>query len=276
METSCWAAELELWLEPRNGLTRLIRRRHIGPLLVQRPFHPESDGAAHIYVLHPPGGVAGGDQLDITCHLSAGARALLTTPGATKFYRSESSRSTQRTLINVGPGAVCEYLPQETIVFSGANAHVETRVSLATADATYIGWEFVSLGRPAAGERFASGAVKQRVEVLCEGRPIWFERLSLDGDSCLSHAPFAFRDQPIVGTMVYIGPIAETAAQRVRECLDESARGVFSISQLDRAIVCRYLGSKMSEGKSLFIRAWDVLRDEGQGKRASIPRIWAT
>lgn len=276
MDADCWCAELELWLERRDSKTRLVRRRHVGPLVVQRPFHPEPDGTAHIYLLHPPGGVAGGDRLDIACHLEPGTRAVLTTPGATKFYRSARGASKQRTVINVGAGAVCEYLPQETIIFDGADAHVETRVALAAADATYVGWDFLSLGRPAAGERFANGSVRQRVEVSLDGRPVWFERLSLQGDSVLGRASFAFNNQPIVGTMVYVGPIAENAAERVRDSLGEGARGIFSVSQRDQGVICRYLGEMMSEGKSLFTRAWDVLREAGQGKRAATPRIWAT
>lgn len=257
-------------------MTRLMRRRHVGPLVVQRPFHPEADGTAHIYLLHPPGGVAGGDRLEITCHLEPKARAVLTTPGATKFYRSVVGRATQRTVIDVGAGAVCEFLPQETIIFDGADACIETQVTLADACATYVGWDFVSLGRPAADERLTTGAVQQRVEVSRAGRPIWFERLFLQGDSLLGRAPFAFRGKPIVGTMIYIGPIAENAAERVRGSLGEETRSVFSVSQLDHGIVCRYLGETMSEGKSIFTRVWDVLREAGQGKRAVIPRIWAT
>lgn len=253
-----------------------MRRRHVGPLAVQRPFHPEADGTAHIYLLHPPGGVAGGDSLEITCHCEPRTRVVLTTPGATKFYRSTSGSSEQRTVINVGAGAVCEYLPQETIIFDGAEARVETRVTLADRDATYVGWDFVSLGRPAAGERFAAGSVQQRVEVVRGGRPIWFERLFLRGDSVLGRASFAFNNHPIVGTMIYVGPIAENAADRVRQSFGEDARAVFSISQLEHGIVCRYLGQMMSEGKSIFARAWGLLREAGQGKRASTPRIWAT
>jgi len=276
LDADCWCAELELWLERRDGKTRLVRRRHAGPLVVQRPFHPEADGAAHIYLLHPPGGVAGGDILETTCHLEEGARAVLTTPGATKFYRSAKGASRQRTVIDVAAGAVCEFLPQETIIFDGANAQIETRVTLAAPDATYVGWDLLSLGRPAAGERFANGTVQQRIEVSLAGRPVWFERLSLRGDSPLGGAPFAFAGRPIIGSMIYIGAIVENAAERVRDCIGEEARNVFSISQLDQGIVCRYLGEKMSEGKSLFARAWDVLREAGQGKRAAMPRIWAT
>ena len=60
----------------------------------------------------------------------------------------------------------------------------------------------------------------------------------------------------------------------MRAAIGESA--VFSVSQLDDVVVCRYLGPRVGDGKALFARAWDVLRTLGQGKPADTPRIWAT
>ncbi|MBP7003405.1 urease accessory protein UreD [Amaricoccus sp.] len=275
-EPERWRAELELWFETAAGKTRLMRRRHLGPLAVQRPFHPEPDGAAHVYLLHPPGGVAGGDRLEIACHVAPGARALLTTPGATKFYRSAGRPAEARTRIDVGPGAICEHLPQETILFDGADASIATRVDLAP-DAAYVGWDLLSLGRPAAGERFASGRLGQRVEIFRDGRPIWFERLALAGGSPLLDAPFALAGRPLVGAMVYTGPLPETAAERIRAATgDAEAARVFSVSQLEHVLVCRYLGARMSEGKALFAAAWAALRSAALGKPAIPPRIWST
>ncbi|RCW82381.1 urease accessory protein [Phyllobacterium bourgognense] len=271
-----WCAELELWFEKSHGLTRLVRRRHVGPLAVQRPFYPEADGSAHVYLLHPPGGVAGGDQLAINCHLGPRACTVLTTPGATKFYRSQAGLSTQHTTINVGVGAICEYLPQETILFDGADVSINTRISLA-ADAIYLGWEFFSFGRPACGERFLTGSARQRLEIARDGSPIWFEQLRVSGTAArLLDEPFAFAGQPIVGTMVYAGPMIENAVGKMRETLGHAARHVFAVTQLERVIVCRYLGNRMSEGKALFLHAWDALREGGIGKGAAVPRIWAT
>lgn len=272
-QPSSWPAELELWFALSAGKSRLVRRRHLGPLVVQRPFHPEKDGTCHVYLLHPPGGVAGGDRLDLCFHLDAGARALLTTPGATKFYRSEHGAGMQSARVEVGAGAVCEYLPQETIVFDGADARMETRVSLAS-DATYVGWDFLCLGRPAAGERFEAGRLTQRIEIRRDGKPIWFERLDLHGSSPLMGAAFALAGQPTWGTMIYAGAVAEDAAEQVRAAIGDSE--VFSVSQLEEVVVCRYLGPRVSEGKALFVRAWNVLRTLGQGKAAEMPRIWAT
>jgi urease accessory protein len=270
-----WRAELDIRFEFSGGLTRLVRRRHIGPLAVQRAFHPEADGSAHVYLLHPPGGIAGADLLDIRCNVAEGARAVLTTPGATKFYRSDHAAAEQRITIDVGPGGVCEYLPQETILFRGTDASMTTRIMLAE-DAVYLGWDFVCFGRPAAGEDFTRGRARQKLEILRSGRPIWVERLAVDGETGLSVEPFMFAGKPIVGTLVYAGPIVENAVDRVRSAIGAAADGVFSASQLERTIVCRYLGNRMSEAKALFLQAWDVLRDAGLGKGAIAPRVWAT
>lgn len=270
-----WHAELELWFEHNREATRLMRRRHVGPLAVQQPFYPENDGSAHVYILHPPGGVAGEDILDISCFLGRSARAVLTTPGATKFYRSERGQSTQTTRIDVGEGGICEYLPQETIVFDGARASISTHISL-SGDAIYLGWEIVSLGRPACQERFDMGEVRQRVQISRDGKPIWFEQFRLQGADPAMNAAFAFGAKPIVGTMVYAGPADEDAVRRIREAFGDAAKNLVSVSRLERVIVCRYLGGRMSEAKKLFRKAWEVLRETGLGKPAAAPRIWAT
>ena len=216
-----------------------------------------------------------GDRLELTCVLDAGARTLLTTPGAGKIYRTAGGPGRMTTEIEVGPGAVCEYLPQETILFDGADAWIETRVRLAR-DATYLGWDFLCLGRPAAGEGFGKGAVRQRVEVIRAGRPIWYERLDLPAGSPHLQARFSLAGQPIVATMVYAGPMLEGTDERIRAEAGEDAPGVFSVSQLEDAVVCRYLGASMTQAKTLFGRAWQVLRAGPMGKRAVAPRIWAT
>ena len=268
-----WLAKLDLGFAPLAGRTRLVRRAHVGPLVVQRPFHPEADGTAHVYVLHPPGGVAGGDRLELNVDLAEGARVVLTTPGASKVYRTAGAPSRMRNEIVVGDGAVCEYLPQETILFDGAAARIETRVRLA-ADATWLGWDFLCLGRPAAGEGFAGGAVRQRVEIERAGRLIWYEQLNLAAGSPLLGARFALAGRPIVGTLVHAGPVEENSVERVRAAV--GGAGVFSASRTEDVLVCRYLGASMAEGKRLFARAWESLREGAMGKTAVAPRIWTT
>jgi urease accessory protein len=270
-----WKAELDLVFEWGDGRTRLIRRRHCGPLVVQRPFYPEKDGTCHVYLLHPPGGVVGGDDLHQFFNIGEGARCVLTTPGATKFYRSALHKGSQRNVIVVGTGAVCEYLPQENIVFDGANAQIETRVTLAD-EATFVGWDFICLGRPAANERFTTGTLSQRIEIIRKDEKVWFERCKICGGSPSLDACYAYAAQPVFGTMVYAGRLQDGLAEHVRNSLSENTSSAFSVSQLEHVVVCRYMGEQAEEGKNLFIQAWNVLRSICQSKSACLPRIWAT
>lgn len=175
----------------------------------------------------------------------------------------------------MGEGGICEYLPQETIVFDGAKASIGTKVFL-SGDAVYLGWDIISLGRPACQESFDTGEVRQRVEIFRDGKPIWFEQFRLHGADPALNAAFAFCAKPIVATMVYAGPADESALHAIREAVGDAARNLFSVSRLERVIVCRYLGGRMTEAKTLFRKAWEVLRETGLGKPAAAPRIWAT
>src|SRR3982075_4786468 len=91
-----WKAELRLEFERREGRTVLAKRRHEGPLVVQKPLYPEGDAVGHAIVVHPPAGIAGGDELEFSARADEGAHALLTTPGAGKWYRSGGAWARQR------------------------------------------------------------------------------------------------------------------------------------------------------------------------------------
>jgi urease accessory protein len=164
-----WRAELELRFEQRHGRTRLAHRWHRGPLRIQRPFYPAPAGpgsadTCQVVILHPPGGVVGGDRLSIDIGLEPGSRALITTPGATKFYRSAGPEAVQQTRIRVADGATLEWTPQETILFDRSLSRIDTLVDLEPG-ARFLGWEITALGRPAARAPFAAGLCRQRFEI---------------------------------------------------------------------------------------------------------------
>ncbi len=130
-DPSGWQAELDLCFARRTGRTVLSHNRHRGPLQVQKALYPEGKDTCHIAILHPPGGVAAGDGLNIRASLNQQARALLTTPGATKWYRSEGSCASQQVHFSLGEDAVLEWLPRENIIFDGANISMQINVELA-------------------------------------------------------------------------------------------------------------------------------------------------
>jgi len=157
--TQNWQAKLTLEFKPRGAKTVLVKASRLGPLTVQRALYPEQN-VCHVYVLHPPGGVVGGDSLSVTIDQQAHSHALLTTPGATKFYRSAGQVATQTQVFNVAEYATLEWLPQEAIFFPGAQVKTNLTLNLAEHAKAAV-WEIQCLGRPAIEEVFDTLRVKR-------------------------------------------------------------------------------------------------------------------
>jgi len=279
-----WAAELNLELGLREHTTRVTRVSHVGPLRIQRPFYPEADGTSHLIILHPPGGVVGGDELKLSSILHAGAHGLLTTPAATKIYRTRGPTSQVRQELEVGPGALLEWLPQETIAFAGAQADIRTRITLAEG-AKFIGWELLCLGRPAAGESFARGRIVQRLELWQAGRPLYLDRMDLCADAPVLEAKWGLRAEPVVATMILAGG-PPSLSPLIRECLGRMAEREpdapdaqplrLAASDLEGATIVRYVGPSVPECWQAFTAIWQVVRPLFSGTVATFPRIWNT
>jgi urease accessory protein len=271
-----WKARLRLDYERRAGKTVLAHREHEGPLRVQRDLYPEGPATCHTIVLHPPGGVAGGDRLELDVTVGAGGAALLTTPGAGKWYRCAKERpSAQRLGFRVRAGASLEWLPQETIVFDAAHAHMETAVDL-DAGASYVGWEILCLGRQAAHERFASGSLRLATEIRREGVPLWIERGHLAGGSRLLDSPVGLDAKTVTATLIAAGP--EVSAQTLALCraVDAGANARAGITRLPGVLIARWLGDSGEDARSHFLKLWGLLRPALRGAPAHAPRIWAT
>jgi urease accessory protein len=229
-------------------------------------------------LLHPPAGIAGGDHLAIAAEVGAGAHAQLTTPGAGKWYRSDGAEASQRIDFIVGEGAALEWLPQETIVFDGARARMETRVALA-ADSRYIGWDILCLGRAAAGERFEKGRFDLFCRVDRDGKPIWLERGGFAGNDAMLHSPAGWAGSTVCGTLLCTFPeLPQQAAGLLEACRTTApADGVaHALSALPGILVARYLGDSSEAARHWFAGLWTILRPACCGRPAVTPRIWNT
>jgi urease accessory protein len=270
-----WEARLDLGFAVSGSRTALVRRAHSGPLQVQRPFYPEGRSGCHVYVLHPPGGLVGGDRLALDVTAERGAEVLLTTPAATKFYRSAGPKAEQHVSITVANGAAVEWLPQETIVFGGANGESAVRVDVENGG-QFLGWDVCCFGRPASGDRYATGRFVQRLEVRVGGRPVCLERAEYDAGAAVMHRRTSLAGFPVTGTLVAVTECAELA-ERVRKVLPApSASESFSVTSRRRVLVCRYLGESALGARDGFARAWQAVRTALLGRAPHIPRIWAT
>lgn len=211
-----WSARMELNFTVRQGRTTLAKMQFSGPLRVQRPFYPESAPVAapggaqasqpcHCCLLHPPGGLVSGDDLSLYVRLEQGAHALLTAPSASKFYAADAHNVAQRQTNDLRvAGGLLEWLPRETIVYDGARAEMRTSVELDTASAC-IGWEMICLGRPAAGETFTTGSMRQSLCVSRGGVPLLHELLRLEGGDALQMGACGLGGQAVAATLFAVG-----------------------------------------------------------------------
>jgi urease accessory protein len=273
---STWHAHLRLGFERRAASTILACREHVGPLRVQKPLYPEGEAVCHAIVLHPPSGIVGGDELEIDVKVGQGAHALLTTPGAGKWYRSAGAWASQRLGFTVGAHGTLEWLPQETIVFDAARAAMRSSIDLA-AEARFIGMEVLCLGRRASGESFASGALHLDTRIRYRGRPIWLERGQIEGGGGLLNAAAGLAGFSVSGTLLavaqHIDPGLLAACRKV-PALETGAQ--HGLTQLPDMLVARYLGHSSEAARHWFADLWQVLRPALIGREAQRPRIWNT
>ncbi|HDZ08218.1 urease accessory protein UreD [Pseudohongiella sp.] len=283
---SAWHASLALRFRQQARGCRLVSNVHHGPLYVQKPFYPEGADLAHVYLLHPPGGLVSGDRLGIDIQLEQGARVLVTTPGAGRVYRARSDRSLQQQSqhFSLAPESVMEWLPQEMIVFPGAFGRMDTTVDM-SAGSTYMGWEICCLGLPASDLPFTHGELHQRLFIRYDGRPVLLENLHLDKANFeLAAAVVGMNACPVSGVFV-AGQVSGNTDDEAIQALMASLRaslatlaqpGQANVTLMNNFIIGRYLGHSAEDARRAFTALWQLVRPSLAGRAACLPRIWAT
>jgi urease accessory protein len=269
--TPHWQAELELGYARMGDATRPILRRHSGPLRVQKHLYAEGPNVCQHIIVHPPGGIAGGDRLAIDVHVGRQAWAQLTSPGAAKWYRA-AGPAHQTLSLRVEAGATLEWLPQETIVYAAAQAELNTRIEL-EGDARLFYWDMIALGRPASGERFDRGYFQAQLDISRDGEPLWHERQRVLGGDGLLDSPIGLDGQPVFATLIASGEIDAELMERCRQ-LTSKVRG--DLTQLPGLVIGRCLASEALHARAWLIELWRLLRPAMLGREAVPPRIWST
>lgn len=267
-----WVATLELAYGRAGARTIPTHRAHSGPLRVQKHFEPEPGLCEHILV-HPPGGIAGGDRLAIAIAVGASARVRLTTPGATRWYRGDSPAS-QHITATVAAGATLELLPHPHLVFDGALATNSLTVDLSN-DSTFIGWDLVGLGRPAGDHPFTTGRWSSRLELTRGGRLAYADQLDLPADSPLRMSSLGLAGHLAFGTALFVGPLATSElVDALRAQPTDLVSGVTLTSE--GIIAARALSPSAEAIHAWFIGLWALALPRLTGRPAHAPRIWRT
>lgn len=258
----------------------VLRDTHSGPLRVLKSLYPEGNAVCHSVLVHPPGGFVGGDVLEVAVHVAAGAHALVTTPGAARFYRSLGDDATQSLTARVDGGARLEWLPLETLAYSGCQARNELRFELAQG-AEMIGWDVLALGLPASDQPFARGRFTQQIELP----GAWLERGVIDAsDHRLLDSPLGFAGHRVMGTLWFGTGSAMTDDRR--SALLDAARAVCDPDALARTagatspcpevVVLRVLAHRVEPLMTLLARVRATWRMAVWSLDAHTPRVWRT
>ncbi len=292
--TRDWPARLEITASGNKERTSITRARHEGPLRIQRPFYPEGSDRPHLYLLHPPGGLVCGDHLSINVHVENGAKLLVTTPSAGKIYRTDQHGHSQKQEIRIHctNNAHIEWLPQENIIYDGANGEQELVLSTKSASSFFL-WDITAMGRPATQAPFRRGTFTQKLNIMKDGLPYFHERVHLQDAGVNFTSPWGLNRYPVYGSL-FAGYLKNSQAilENLRDHLSSLASKdttpalssidisktptQWSATRRDDIIIVRALGQQSEPIKALFMEAWHLLRPHVLGVKSCPPRIWAT
>lgn len=273
-----WNATLALDYTRQAGKT-VAHFRHSGPLRILQSLYPEGDAICHNVIVHPPGGLVGGDTLDMQFSAGAGAHGLVTTPGATRFYRSTGEPALQRTHLTLEAGARMEWLPLEAICYSGCLAENRLTMTLAPG-AELIGWDVTALGLPAASLPFEHGSFCQHIEVP----GVWLERARLQAsDALLMSSPLGLAGHRCIASLFFVAG-SKLDRNRRQQALD-TARQIIEAHPLSatagatspdgQVVVVRVLAPVVEPAMALLRQVWLAWRSHFWQQAASSPRIWS-
>jgi urease accessory protein len=226
--------------------------------------------------------MAGGDELHVSCSVEAGAHCLITSPSAEKIYRTDARGVPQsRYWISEQEDGILEYLPQETLVFNGANARLFSDFRL-KGRSRLIAWDILCLGRPTGGERFVEGRLVRRTRVVRDGLPLLHERTDMEGGDAWSASPAGLRGHTVSASFFACGrkdnaadeAALRTACLRLQELAASGLKGRAGAAFRGGALLARLLGEDGAEAKAFCLDAWNITRPLLLGREAHEPRIW--
>lgn len=258
----------------------LARFLHNGPLRILQSLYPEGDAVCHNVLVHPPGGLVGGDTLEIKITAAAGSHGLVTTPGATRFYRSDGATALQDTHIHLATGARLEWLPLETLCYSGCQAENRLQATL-DEGAEMLGWDITALGLPHANLPFVQGTLRQHIAMPS----VWLEQGQIDAhDTRLMDGPLGLAGNRCMATLFFLAGTPLDRARRA-EALDV-ARSIIDTHTLrdtagatspdGRVVVVRALAPVVEPAMQLMRQIRAAWRSHFWQQAPTNPRIWST
>ena len=272
-----WLAKLSLSYERTSIGTVLKKSLHEGPLRVQKALFPEGNDICHSIIIHPPAGIAGGDTLEIDVFVGSECHAVLSTPSASKWYKSFKNPATQSIQFELGTNAKLDWLPQENLFFKGADAKVLTKLNLQSSS-SFIGWDAAMLGRHASGEEWSKGHVHIGNQIYRDGKLLWVENGQIDAEDMHYKSLPQIGSWPVFATLCAVGPAcSRTLAESLSNMMpwtDALRSGVTYLPQ--GVLLARAVSNDIELTRNWMINTWSILRPLVHGVPAKSLRLWAS
>jgi urease accessory protein len=273
-----WRADLKLDYTLESQRT-VVRYLHQGPLRILQSLYPEGDQICHNVLVHPPGGLVGGDTLDIQVTVAEGAHGLVSTPGATRFYKSGGHPALQQVVAHLADNAKLEWLPLEAIAYNDCEATNRAIFNLAPS-AELITWDVTALGLPSSDMAFTQGHFQQHIEIP----GVWLERGNIRGeDTRWLNSPLGLAGSKCLASLVFASGSA-IDSDRTTQAL-EAAREVIESHPLrlqagitcahPQVIVLRVMSPLVEPTMDLLKKVWAVWRHTLWALPSTPPRIWS-
>lgn len=276
-----WYAQLELGFCFENSRTIMSHRKHHGPVRVQKMLWPEKTGVCHAIIVHPPAGIAGGDHLTFEIETKDQAHAVVTTPGAGKWYKTNGKQAFQHIHLHVKDQSILEWVPQGTMLFDGALAHSETHIHLDNA-ASFIGWDMLVLGRQARAERFVQGSYYNQFKLWRENKLLVADTLYFEGEDRWLSSCLGMNNQAVMGSFWAAAPekyrssfYLEQQLELIRELM-MCMQAPVTLTLLDDVVSARFLGNDVRHCHDAFAAIRAKLRRYWFDLEEEFPRIWKT
>lgn len=276
-----WFARLELNFLGEINRTILEHRKHHGPVRVQKMLWPEKTGVCHAIIVHPPAGIAGGDHLTFSLSAMQHAHALVTTPGAGKWYKTNQKQAFQHIQIQVQDNSIFEWLPQESMLFNGANAYSETIVYL-DEKASFIGWDMLVLGRQARAEMFTEGRYHNQFKLYRKDKILVADCLNFQGNDRWLSSCLGMNNHAVMASFWAVPPekyrshfYLDQHIDQIRELMMRMKFNV-RLTLLGDVISARYLGDDVRECHDAFAAIRAKIRRYWFDLDEEFPRIWRT
>jgi urease accessory protein len=216
-----------------------------------------------LLLLNPTGGFVGWDRLKAEVFLGAHTRVCLSTPAATKIYRTLGPPAVQETSIRLSEGAAVEYIPDHVIPFPGSTYRQSLAIDLAEGSIALI-FDAWAVGRVARGERWLFKEFVNRISVTCRGIPI-FHDCAILSPGTMELAGFGGMEN--LNYVALFGVFAEDfenwdgLAEIVQRELRELTFIISGVNLLSRCgCIIRLLARFAPELNDAFVRVWMIAR----------------